>query len=166
MITLFKSEDIMGLYEAKNYLEKYGLDSQILEFDQSSATVLEAALALNTDPKHIAKTLAFNVEEGVALICAAGDAKIDNAKYKTYFGLKAKMLSPEELIDRVGHPMGGVCPFGIKETCKVYLDTSLKRFEHVFPACGSANSAIKMSLDQLERVSQTIAWIDVCKDWQ
>ena len=166
MIPLFKSEDSMGLSEAKKYLEKFNLDSQVLEFDQSSATVLEAALALNTDPKHIAKTLAFKVDEAVALICAAGDAKVDNAKYKAYFGLKAKMLSPEELIELVGHPMGGVCPFGVKETCTVYLDESLKRFEHVFPACGSGNSAIKMNLDQLERISKSKAWIDVCKDWQ
>lgn len=156
----------MGLQEAKKYLEEYGLADQILVFEQSSATVMEAALALNTDPKHIAKTLAFKVDEGIALICTAGDAKVDNAKYKAYFNLKAKMLNPEELIELVGHPMGGVCPFGVKEECKVYLDQSLKRFEHVFPACGSNNSAIKMNLVQLERVSRSIAWIDVCKEWQ
>lgn len=156
----------MGLYEAKKHLEAYGLDKDVLEFDQSSATVLEAALALNTDPKHIAKTLAFKLNDGVALICVAGDAKVDNAKYKTFFNLKAKMLSPDELIEQVGHPMGGVCPFGVKDLGIFYLDISMKRFTHVFPACGSLNSAIRLDLDTLERVALSKAWIDVCKAWE
>ncbi len=156
----------MALIEAKKYLKQFGLDEEVLEFDVSSATVDDAAKALNTDGKHIAKTLAFRHEDGPILILAAGDAKVDNAKFKQQFQMKARMMSPEELIADVGHAMGGVCPFGVKEGCQVYLDVSMKRFEHVFPAVGSSNSAIKMDLNTLEKTSQSKAWIDVCKSWE
>ncbi len=156
----------MAIENAKAYLKQFGLDQDVLEFDVSSATVDDAAKALNTDGKHIAKTLAFRHEEGPLLILAAGDAKVDNAKFKQQFQLKARMLSPEELIEQVGHAMGGVCPFGINDGCQVYLDVSMKRFEHVYPAVGSANSAIKMDLNTLEKTSQSLAWIDVCKAWE
>lgn len=155
----------MGLKEVKNYLSKFNLDHEILEFPVSSATVLEAANALNTDGKHIAKTLAFRHDDGPLLVVVAGDAKVDNAKFRSQFQLKARMLSPDELIDLVGHAMGGVCPFGVNEGCQVYLDHSMKRFEHVYPACGSSNSAIKLNLEQLEKTSKSLGWIDVCKDW-
>lgn len=156
----------MALNEAKAYLKQFGLDVNVQEFDVSSATVEDAAKALNTDGKHIAKTLAFRHDEGPLLILAAGDAKVDNAKFRQQFQMKARMMSPEELIDQVGHAMGGVCPFGVKEGCQVYLDVSMKRFEHVYPAVGSANSAIKIDLNTLEKASQAKAWIDVCKDWE
>ncbi len=156
----------MALKNAKEYLKEFGLDTQVMEFDVSSATVEMAALALNTDGKHIAKTLAFRHDDGPLLILAAGDAKVDNAKFKQQFQIKARMLTAEELINEVGHAMGGVCPFGVKEGCQVYLDVSMKRFEHVFPAVGSSNSAIKMDLNTLEKTSNSKAWIDVCKAWE
>lgn len=156
----------MAIENAKAYLKQYGLDTEVLEFDVSSATVEDAAKALNTDGKHIAKTLAFRHDDGPLLILAAGDAKVDNAKFREAFQMKARMMSPEELVDQVGHAMGGVCPFGVKKGCQVYLDISMKRFEHVYPAVGSGNSAIKMDLNTLEKTSQSIAWIDVCKAWE
>lgn len=156
----------MAIENAKAYLKQYGLDTEVLEFDVSSATVEDAAKALNTDGKHIAKTLAFRHDDGPLLILAAGDAKVDNAKFREAFQMKARMMSPEELVDQVGHAMGGVCPFGVNDGCQVYLDISMKRFEHVYPAVGSANSAIKMDLNTLEKTSQSIAWIDVCKAWE
>lgn len=156
----------MAIENAKAYLKQYGLDTEVLEFDVSSATVEDATKALNTDGKHIAKTLAFRHDDGPLLILAAGDAKVDNAKFREAFQMKARMMSPEELVDQVGHAMGGVCPFGVKKGCQVYLDISMKRFEHVYPAVGSGNSAIKMDLNTLEKTSQSIAWIDVCKAWE
>lgn len=138
----------------------------MLEFDVSSATVELAAQALNCEPKRIAKSLAFMADNKCILIVAAGDAKIDNSKYKSRFGTKAKMLSPEEVVEYTGFPVGGVCPFGVKEDVTVYLDISLKRFKTVFPACGSSNSAIELSIDELERYSNAVSWVDVCKNWE
>lgn len=154
----------MAIETVRQYLKHYGLDSRIQEFDVSSATVDLAALALGVEPCRIAKTLSFMTKEGVALIVAAGDARIDNKKYKQQFQTKAKMLTPEETVTFVGHAVGGVCPFGIKEGVKVYLDESLKRFETVFPACGSSNSAIELTIPELEQCSQYIEWIDVVKE--
>ncbi|MGI6096821.1 MAG: YbaK/EbsC family protein [Dethiobacteria bacterium] len=153
----------MGIEEVKQYFRKWDMEDRIMEFDASSATVDLAAKALNCEPARIAKTLAFKVSEKPILIVTAGDAKIDNKKYKERFGTKAKMLSPEEVIELIGHAVGGVCPFGIKEGVDVYLDESLKRFETVFPACGSGNSAIELSISELERYSGCIEWVDVCR---
>ena len=134
-----------------------------MEFDVSSATVELAAQALNCEPQRIAKTLSFLVDGQAVLIVAAGDARIDNHKYKQQFGKKAKMLSQEEVVELVGHAVGGVCPFAVKEGTKVYLDASLKRFETVFPACGSSNSAIELTIPELEKYSGFLEWVDVCK---
>ena len=136
------------------------------EFDVSSATVELAAQALGCEPCRIAKTLSFLVDDHAILIVTAGDAKIDNPKYKTQFGVKAKMLSPEDAETMVGHAVGGVCPFGIREGVTVYLDESLKRFTTVFPACGSGNSAIELTIPELEQYSGYVSWVDVCKNWQ
>lgn len=155
----------MAIEYAKQHLKHWNLDSQVLEFESSSATVLEAAQALNTEPKRIAKTLAFRYNDQTLLVVAAGDARVDNAKFKNTFNLKARMLSPDETLENVGHAVGGVCPFGVKEGCVVTLDVSMKRFESVFPACGSSNSAIHMDLETLEKTSQSTQWVDVCKDW-
>lgn len=153
----------MSIERAREYLKQYNMEDRILEFDVSSATVELAAQALHCEPKRIAKTLSFKVGEDAILIVAAGDAKVNNAKYKAQFGTKAKMLSPDEVETLVGHAVGGVCPFGINDGVKVYLDESLKRFETVFPACGSSNSAIEMSMENLEKYSGYEQWVDVCK---
>lgn len=153
----------MSIERAREYLKQYNMEDRILEFDVSSATVELAAQALHCEPKRIAKTLSFKVGEDAILIVAAGDAKVNNAKYKAQFGTKAKMLSPDEVETLVGHAVGGVCPFGINDAVKVYLDESLKRFETVFPACGSSNSAIEMSMEDLEKYSGYEQWVDVCK---
>lgn len=153
----------MSIERARAYLKECGVEERILEFDVSSATVELAAMALHTEGCRIAKTLSFLVGEETILVVCAGDAKIDNPKYKAYFHAKAKMLSPDEVEMRVGHAIGGVCPFGIKEGVKVYLDESLKRFDTVFPACGSSNSAIELSIEELERCAKPEGWIDVCK---
>ena len=134
-----------------------------MEFDVSSATVELAAQALNCEPQRIAKTLSFLVDGHAVLIVAAGDARIDNHKYKEQFGKKAKMLSTDEVVELVGHAVGGVCPFAVKEGAEVYLDASLKRFETVFPACGSSNSAIELTIPELEKYSGFLEWVDVCK---
>lgn len=156
----------MSLANVKEYLKKYGIDNKILEFECSSATVELAARAVNCDEKQIAKTMAFIQKEGPVLIVAAGDARIDNRKYKdTFEGQKAKMIPPTDLEELVGHTIGGVCPFAIKDGVIVYLDNSLKRFETVYPACGSSNSAIPLTLKELENLSKYTDWIDVCKDW-
>ena len=156
----------MSIEKARAYLKKFGLDSRIQEFTASSATGELAAQALNCKPERIAKTLSFKVDEKAILIVAAGDAKIDNTKFKAQFQTKAKMLTPEEVESLVGHSVGGVCPFGINDHVEVYLDCSLKRFDSVFPACGSSNSAIELAIDELERCSNSAAWVDVCKNWQ
>lgn len=155
----------MAIERVKEYFEQYGMADRVREFDVSSATVELAAQALNCEPCRIAKTLSFLVDGRAILIVAAGDAKIDNPKYKAQFGTKAKMLAPDEVETLVGHAVGGVCPFGINEGVAVYLDESLKRFETVFPACGSGNSAIELSIPELERYSGYTSWLDVCKGW-
>lgn len=155
----------MAIERVKEYFKKYGMDNRIQEFDVSSATVELAAQALGCDPCRIAKTLAFMTGDTPILIVAAGDAKIDNPKYKAQFGTKAKMLTPAEAETLVGHAVGGVCPFAVNEGILVYLDKSLQRFDTVFPACGSSNSAIELTLDELETHSGYTAWVDVCKSW-
>ena len=156
----------MPIEEVKRYFAKLGMEHKVRELETSSATVELAALSLGVEGARIAKTLSFRVGDACILIVTAGDAKIDNARYKAYFGTKAKMLSPEEVLEKVGHPVGGVCPFAIPKEVRVYLDDSLKRFETVFPACGSANSAIELTCDELMRYAQAIEWIDVCKNWR
>ena len=152
----------MSIENVKNYFQNLGIKDRIMEFDVSSATVELAAAALHTDGCRIAKTLSFSLNGSPILIVCAGDAKVANAKYKAKFGAKAKMLTPDEAIDLVGHAVGGVCPFAIKEGVTVYLDESLRRFETVFPACGSSNSAIELTIPELERYSGFTEWVDVC----
>ena len=155
----------MSLERVKAYFRTYGMEERIQEFDVSSATVELAASALHCEPQRIAKTLSFMVEEQAVLIVAAGDAKINNPKYKAKFGKKAKMLSLDEVEKLVGHAVGGVCPFAVNEGVEVYLDVSLKRFDTVFPACGSSNSAIELTIPELEKYSGYVEWIDVCKGY-
>lgn len=156
----------MAIDRVKTYFKQYHMDNKIQEFSVSSATVELAAAALHCEPQRIAKTLSFMVDGHAILIVAAGDAKIDNPKYKAQFGTKAKMLSPQEVETLVGHAVGGVCPFAINEGIEVYLDVSLKRFETVFPACGSSNSAIELTIAELEQYSGYAGWIDVCKGYE
>ena len=156
----------MSIERVREYFKNFGIENRILEFDVSSATVELAAQALGCEGCRIAKTISFMVDGGAVLIVCAGDAKIDNAKYKAYFGTKAKMLSYEEASELIGHAVGGVCPFATNEGVKIYLDESLKRFNTVFPACGSSNSAIELTIPELEKYSSYIDWIDVCKAWQ
>ena len=156
----------MAIEKVKAYFAAFGMADRIREFDVSSATVELAAQALGCEPCRIAKTLSFLVEGQPILIVAAGDAKIDNPRYKAQFGTKAKMLTPEEAETMVGHAVGGVCPFGVNEGVKVYLDESLKRFSTVVPACGSSNSAIELTIAELEKYSGFLSWVDVCKNWQ
>lgn len=155
----------MSIDRAKRYLEKFGVGDRIREFDVSSATVELAAATLGCKPERIAKTLSFMVNDSAILIVAAGDTRIDNPKYKAQFGVKAKMLTPDEAEKLIGHAVGGVCPFGINEGVTVYLDVSLKRFDTVFPACGSSNSAIELTIPELEQYSAYDCWVDVCKGW-
>jgi prolyl-tRNA editing enzyme YbaK/EbsC (Cys-tRNA(Pro) deacylase) len=156
----------MSIAKVKAFFGKYGMADRVLEFDVSSATVELAAQAVGCEPCRIAKTLSFLADGQPILIVAAGDAKIDNPKYKARFAAKAKMLTPEEAETLVGHAVGGVCPFAVNEGVKVYLDESLKRFPTVFPACGSSNSAIELSIGELEKYSGFDSWVDVCKGWQ
>lgn len=153
----------MSIERVRAYFKELGMDNRILEFDVSSATVALAARALNCEECRIAKTLSFHAGERVVLIVAAGDARIDNAKYKAQFGTKAKMLSAEEAEPLTGHAVGGVCPFAVKENVEIYLDESLKRFHTVFPACGSSNSAIELTAEELEKYTNSISWVDVCR---
>lgn len=153
----------MAIEKVREYFKKWNMEDRILEFDVSSATVELAAQALHCEGARIAKTLSFHVGDQAILIVTAGDTKIDNAKYKATFGTKAKMLSFEEVEPLIGHGVGGVCPFGIKEGVKVYLDESMKRFQTVFPACGSANSAIELTIPEMEQYSEYEKWVDVCK---
>ncbi len=153
----------MSIERVREHFRKYNMEERIQEFDVSSATVELAAAALNCEPCRIAKTLSFLTGDTAVLIVTAGDAKIDNPKYKAQFGMKAKMLAPDIVETMVGHAVGGVCPFGVREGTKVYLDASLKRFETVFPACGSSNSAIELTIEELETYSGFTEWVDVCK---
>ena len=156
----------MAIEKVKEYFKEYGMEGRIKEFDVSSATVELAAQALHCEPCRIAKTLSFMAADGPVLIVTAGDAKIDNQKYKAQFGKKAKMLASSEAEVMIGHAVGGVCPFAVNAGVTVYLDVSLKRFHTVFPACGSGNSAIELTIKELETYSSYAAWIDVCKGWE
>ena len=156
-------EHKMAIDKVREYFKKYGMEDRIQEFDVSSATVALAAQALGCAPQRIAKTLSFMVDGQAILIVAAGDVKIDNTKYKKQFGTKAKMLSPDEVNEMVGHAIGGVCPFAVNDGVKIYLDESLKRFETVFPACGSSNSAIELTIPEMEKYAGEEGWVDVCK---
>ena len=153
----------MSIEKGRAYFRQFGMEDRVREFDVSSATVELAALALGVDGARVAKTLSSKKGDSCILILAAGDARIDNHKFKDKFHMKAKMLAPDEVLTLVGHPVGGVCPFGINDGIDVYLDESLKRFETVFPAVGSGNSAIELNLDELYKYSNAIEWIDVCK---
>lgn len=155
----------MSIERVRAYFASVGLADRVREFDVSSATVELAALALGCEGKRIAKTLSFMGPAGPLLVVAAGDARIDNPKFKAQFGLKAKMLTPEQAVELVGHAVGGVCPFAVNEGVEVWLDESLKRFETVFPACGSSNSAIELTIPELERYAAPKGWVDVCKGW-
>lgn len=152
----------MSFESAKNYLVSRGFEDRIKVFEVSSATVELAAVAVGTEPAHIAKSLTFLVDGHAIMIVCAGDAKVNNSKFKGVFHTKAKMLSREEVSELIGHEVGGVCPFGIKAGVDVYLDESMKRFEVVYPACGSSNSAVKLSIEDLEQATDFKAWIDVC----
>ena len=153
----------MSIEKVKEYFRQRGIEDRVQELELSSATVPLAAQALHCEESRIAKTLSFHVGEKVILVVAAGDVKIDNAKYKKKFGAKAKMLSYDEAEPLIEHAVGGVCPFAVNEGVETYLDVSMKRFETVFPACGSANSAIELNMDELEEYSQCVEWVDVCK---
>ena len=155
----------MSIEKVRAYFSAYGMEDRILEFPVSSATVELAAQALGCEGKRIVKTLSFGVNGKAILICAAGDAKVDNAKYKAKFGVKAKMLSHEDAATLIGHAVGGVCPFAVNEGVEVYLDESIRRFETVFPAAGSSNSAIELTIPEMETYSGYTAWVDVCKAW-
>lgn len=153
----------MSIEKVKEYLRQYNKDNEVIVLQESTATVDLAAKALNVIPARIAKTLSFRVNDQYILVVSAGDTKIDNKKYKQYFGNKAKMLTSEEVTEHIGHKIGGVCPFAVNQNVKVYCDISLQRFSSVFPACGSANSAIELSCDQLFSISKAVEWIDICK---
>lgn len=155
----------MSIERVKTYFKKFGMEERIQEFEVSSATVELAAKALHCEPQRIAKTLSFMVDGHSMLIVTAGDTKIDNQKYKAQFGVKAKMLSLEEVETLIGHAVGGVCPFGVNEGVDIYLDVSLKRFHTVFPACGSSNSAIELTIPEMEKYSGYAGWVDVCKGY-
>ena len=153
----------MSIERAREYLKKWNKDTEIQEFTVSSATVELAAKALNTEEAKIAKTLSFKIENRGMLIVVAGDVKVDNRKFKDEFNCKAAMISSEDVKEMIGHEIGGVCPFGVKEDVEVYLDISLKRFDKVYPACGNSNSAIQLNCHELEEISKPKKWIDVCK---
>ena len=157
----------MSIQKVRDYFKPFGIEDRIREFDVSSATVELAAVAVGVEGARIAKSLSFKVEDQPIIIVVAGDAKVDNSRYKAQFHTKAKMLTHEEAHELIGHDVGGVCPFALPEDVKVYLDVSMKRFETVFPAAGSSNSAVEMTCDELERyASNFAAWVDVCKGWR
>lgn len=156
----------MSIEEVREYFRKRGREQDILEFDISSATVELASRALDIEPVRIAKTLSFRDNGGALLVVTAGDAKVDSSKFKAEFGFKARMLKAEEVLEFTGHAVGGVCPFGLKADLPIYLDISLQRFDSVYPACGSGNSAIKLSLPELADLSASCRWVDICKNWQ
>ena len=154
----------MSIEKVREYFRGYDMEDKVLEFEVSSATVRLAAIALGTEEARIAKTMSFKKDEGCILVITAGDVKIDNAKYRHTFGLKAKMLTPEEVMEFVGHAIGGVCPFAVNEgVIGIYIDESVKRFNTIFPACGSSNSAIELTPEELFKYSGADAWVDVCK---
>ena len=153
----------MSIQNVKNYLKKFGAENRVLEFDVSSATVELAAIALGIEGARIAKTLSFMLSDGPILIVMAGDVKVDNSKYKATFGAKAKMLTYDEAAELIGHAVGGVCPFAVNEGVKIFLDESLKRFETVYPACGSSNSAIEVTIAELETFVGEFDWVEVSK---
>lgn len=156
----------MTIEKVRDFFKAFNMEERIQEFAVSSATVELAAQALNCEPCRIAKSLAFIADEKPILVVAAGDARIDNGKYKAQFSCKAKMLSPQQTLELIGHAVGGVCPFALKDGVIVYLDESLKRFTTVFPACGSSNSAIELTIPELETCSGYREWVDVCKGWE
>ena len=156
----------MSIREVKAFFAARGMEDRVLEFDTSSATVELAAQTVGVIPARIAKTLSFMTPDGPLLVVTAGDAKIDNHKFKETFGCKAKMLTPEEAVELIGHAVGGVCPFAVKAGVKTCLDHSLRRFSTVFPACGSSNSAIELGCDDLFSLAKAEKWVDVCKGWQ
>ncbi|WP_313339779.1 YbaK/EbsC family protein [Sedimentibacter sp.] len=156
----------MSIEKVREYLKQFGKDQDILVMDESTATVELAARTLGTEEARIAKSLSFYNGDDAMIIVVAGDAKIDNKKFKEYFGFKARMLVPEDTVKFTGHAIGGVCPFALTENVTVYLDDSMKRFETMFPACGSGNSAIELTLNELEKISKSQKWIDVCKNWR
>lgn len=156
----------MSIERVRAYFERFGIAERILEFAVSSATVELAAEAAGVEPARIAKTLSFRDGEGGLLVVAAGDARVDNRKFKEAFHQKARFLTPEEAVAFTGHAVGGVCPFAVDDSVAVYLDESLRRFETVFPAAGSANSAIELTCDELSRYANARCWVDVCKGWQ
>lgn len=153
----------MAIERVREYFRSLGVEHKVQEFTVSSATVELAAQALGCEPARIAKTMSFMLDTGAILVVTAGDVKIDNQKYKQRFSKKAKMLSPDEVDEFIGHSIGGVCPFAVNEGVTVYLDESLKRFTTVFPACGSSNSAIELTIPELEKYSGYTEWVDVCK---
>lgn len=153
----------MAIEKVRTYLKNYNADQRIIELNESSATVDLAAQALGVEGARIAKTLSFLVHEEAILIVTAGDAKIDNKKFRSFFEVKAKMIEKEEVETRIGHDVGGVCPFAVNEGVSIYLDESMKRFETLFPACGSSNSAIELSIAEMEEFIPYEAWIDVCR---
>ena len=154
----------MSIEKVREYFRGYDMEDKVLEFEVSSATVRVAAIALGTEEARIAKTMSFKKDEGCILVITAGDVKIDNAKYRHTFGLKAKMLTPDEVMEFVGHAIGGVCPFAVNEgVIGIYIDESVKRFDTVFPACGSSNSAIELTPEELFKYANADAWVDVCK---
>ncbi len=154
----------MSIEKVRDYFKGFGMEDKVLEFEVSSATVRLAAIALGTEEARIAKTMSFKKDDGCILVITAGDVKIDNAKYRHTFGLKAKMLTPDEVMEYVGHAIGGVCPFAVNEgVIGIYIDESVKRFDTVFPACGSSNSAIELTPEELFRYSKADSWVDVCK---
>lgn len=156
----------MSIEKVRSYFIEYGIENKILEFPVSSATVALAAEAIGCEPARIAKTLSFKIGDDSILIVTAGDAKIDNSKYKGKFRTKAKMLTAEETAEKIGHEVGGVCPFAVPKSISIYLDVSMKRFKTVYPACGSSNSAAEFTCDELYKYSHALEWIDVCKGWQ
>lgn len=156
----------MSVQKVKEYLKTFGMENRLQEFSVSSATVELAAQALKVEEARIAKTISFYAEDGCILIVTAGDAKIDNAKFKAEFGMKAKMLAPEDVERLTGYRIGGVCPFGNPPEAKVYCDLSLKRFKTIYPAGGSSNSCVELNCEELFQVSKSVKWLDVCKNWQ
>lgn len=154
----------MSIERVRAFLKEKGLEERVQEFSVSSATVELAAAALGVEGARIAKTLSFLTPEGPILVVAAGDGRVDNHKFKETFHCKAKMIPTEQVEELIGHRVGGVCPFAVKEGVRTYLDDSMKRFETVYPACGSANSAIELTLEELESLSGALSWVSVCKD--